>query len=112
MGDQTAADCLIGQYFNKTYNKCFCKNRLLISLECHKSCKTCNGPTKGHCTSCPSRMFVARTEHDGNLCVSNCESVGLYYDKINNLCVGCHPACSSCYGPNNYECLGCAEGML
>lgn len=48
----------------------------------------------------------------GNLCVGNCESVGLFYDKVNNICVGCHPACEKCFGPENEECFECADGFV
>lgn len=44
--------------------------------------------------------------------MGNCESVGLFYDKTNNICVGCHPACETCFGPENEECFDCAEGFV
>lgn len=45
-------------------------------------------------------MFFVQVDK-GFTCVGNCESVGLYYDDKNNMCVGCHPACETCFGPEN-----------
>jgi len=48
----------------------------------------------------------------GNKCVANCESVGMYFDSISVSCVGCHPACENCFGPENEQCFGCAKGFV
>jgi hypothetical protein len=57
-------------------------------------------------------MFHVNTTKEGSACVGNCESVGLFYDKVNNICVGCHPACKSCFGPENEECFECEDGFV
>ena len=46
-------------------------------------------------------MFYVSNGKGGHVCVANCEAVGLYYDANLNICVGCHPACASCFGPEN-----------
>lgn len=57
-------------------------------------------------------MYFVKTPKDGSVCVSNCESVGLFLDTKDNICVGCHPACASCSGPDNDDCYECADGFL
>lgn len=57
-------------------------------------------------------MYFVKGIKDGNVCVGNCESVGLYYDAVNNICVGCHPACAKCFGPENEECFECNDGFV
>eukprot|EP00347_Sterkiella_histriomuscorum_P003818 403362821 len=95
--------CKSGQYLNAKDKQCY---------SCHKSCLTCNGPNKGDCTSCAPRMYFVKNSKDGNVCVGNCESVGLFYDATNNICVGCHPACSTCFGPENEQCFECNDGFV
>jgi hypothetical protein len=46
-------------------------------------------------------MYYVITSKGEHLCVANCESVGLYLDAADNICVGCHPACEACFGPEN-----------
>ena len=46
------------------------------------------------------------------MCVANCEAVGLYLDTINNMCVGCHPACETCFGPDYDDCFECSPGFV
>lgn len=48
----------------------------------------------------------------GYTCVGNCESVGLFYDSTNNMCVGCHPACATCFGQDYDECFDCNDDFL
>ena len=57
-------------------------------------------------------MFFVEPKPNIRECVANCDSVGLFYDKINNICVGCHPACATCFGPENEECFECNPGFL
>jgi hypothetical protein len=57
-------------------------------------------------------MFFAQTETEGNVCVGNCQSVGLYPDATNRICVGCHPACKSCFGPESESCFECSDGFV
>lgn len=52
------------------------------------------------------------SNNNGTFCVSNCESMGLFYDDRENACVGCHPACETCFGPENDQCFDCAVGYL
>jgi hypothetical protein len=49
---------------------------------------------------------------NGTMCVANCEAVGLFYDQITNSCVGCHPACAKCFGPENEDCFECNPGFV
>ena len=56
-------------------------------------------------------MFYVETKA-GNMCVSNCDSVGLFYDSTNNMCVGCHPACETCFGLSNEDCYECADDFV
>jgi hypothetical protein len=81
-------------------------------IECHKSCKRCSGPGKGDCTSCKYPMFFASTEVHGNICVGNCDSIGLYPSENDRTCTGCHPACAQCYGPSNEECFDCNDEFI
>ena len=99
----TSIICGKGRYYNKTISLC---------QPCHSSCDTCSGGSKGECLSCKLRMYFVKTERNGTMCVANCESVGLFYDAIDNACVGCHPACESCFGPENEECYECNPGFL
>jgi hypothetical protein len=57
-------------------------------------------------------FFAAIGGKEGNVCVSNCNSVGLYPDQNNGVCVGCHSACKTCFGPENEECFECADGFV
>lgn len=58
-------------------------------------------------------MYLAQTANQGNICVSNCQSVSLYADPSGgDVCVGCHVACESCFGPQHDECFECNEGFV
>jgi len=57
-------------------------------------------------------MYLAQTANQGNICVSNCQSVSLYSDPSSNVCVGCHAACETCFGPQNDECFECSDGFV
>ena len=57
-------------------------------------------------------MYFIENDKNGRQCVSNCGSVGLFYDSLLNMCVGCHPACESCFGPSHEECYQCADGFV
>ena len=58
-------------------------------------------------------MFLVSPKNNGlHSCVANCAAVGLYYDPINNICVGCHPACENCFGPDNDDCYSCNSGFV
>jgi hypothetical protein len=59
-------------------------------------------------------MYFANSTLWGKLCVSNCESVGMYSDGRSMKCVGCHPTCEpeQCFGPSNTECYDCAPGFV
>jgi hypothetical protein len=56
-------------------------------------------------------MYLVKSA-TGTQCVANCESVGLFYDPIDNICVGCHPACETCFGPENENCFECSAGFV
>lgn len=57
-------------------------------------------------------MYLAQTPNQGNICVSNCQSVSLYPDPSSNVCVGCHAACETCFGPQNDDCFECSDGFV
>ena len=59
-------------------------------------------------------MYLADSPLWGRVCVSNCESVGMYQDGRSLKCVGCHPTCEpdKCFGPSNTECYDCASGFV
>lgn len=42
-------------------------------------------------------------------CVSSCPD-GSYGDDDTNDCEECHPSCRTCRGPDEDDCLSCAEG--
>jgi len=48
------------------------------------------------------------------MCVSNCDSVGMYEDQRSQTCVGCHATCEphKCFGPLNTECFDCKPGFV
>jgi hypothetical protein len=45
-------------------------------------------------------------------CVSDCTSVGKFYDSTTNKCVGCHPACETCFGSESSECFECSADFV
>jgi hypothetical protein len=94
--------CDVGLFQSKTDKLCY---------PCHKSCQSCDGPTKNECLSCQRGMYIVIKE-GANKCVSDCTSVGLYLDDKLGGCVGCHPACNGCFGPSNDECIDCEDGFL
>ena len=83
-------------------------------IACHRSCRKCDGPEKQNCLKCLPQMFFANSSLWGRLCVTNCESVGMYNDEGLNKCVGCHPTCEpdKCFGPSNTQCYDCAPGFV
>jgi hypothetical protein len=57
-------------------------------------------------------MFFVDKGGGDTVCVANCKAAGLFYDATNNMCVGCHPACKSCFGPDNDDCYECNHGFV
>lgn len=86
----------------------------MASIACHRSCRKCDGPEKQNCLKCLPQMFFANSSLWGRLCVTNCESVGMYNEESLKKCVGCHPTCEpdKCFGPSNTQCYDCASGFV
>ena len=86
----------------------------MASIACHRSCRKCDGPEKQNCLKCLPQMFFANSSLWGRLCVTNCESVGMYNEDSLKKCVGCHPTCEpdKCFGPSNTQCYDCASGFV
>ena len=38
--------------------------------------------------------------------------MGLYQADGKDVCVGCHPVCKECDGPNADDCISCNDGYL
>jgi hypothetical protein len=109
-------DCRDDQYLDSKLDICHRKEMyfLMALIACHRSCRKCDGPEKQNCLKCLPQMFFANSSLWGRLCVTNCESVGMYNDEGLNKCVGCHPTCEpdKCFGPSNTQCYDCAPGFV
>jgi len=89
-------------------------------IVCPNSCLTCYGGNDNQCLSCPIGKVL-----DAGSCLTNC-SHGNYPDE-NQICqgifiyiilcdrqnkLGCQYPCSTCFGPENGECLTCISPTI
>jgi hypothetical protein len=74
--------------------------------KCNRVCGSCAGTTTT-CTSCA--MGSKYPVWKRNTCVASC-SDGFFFDLHSKSCYDCHHACSTCWGPGNNRCYGCARG--
>ena len=100
-----------------------------MHLDCHSSCKTCNGRGSGECTSCddPDDILI-----DGKCMGQGCNLhkyiyIYIYLDcndgeyetswgsckgkyKYLNLRIECSSSCRKCYGRGSSKCTACKSG--
>ncbi|CAK55637.1 unnamed protein product (macronuclear) [Paramecium tetraurelia] len=88
--------------------KCFCKDSHYYSdqaqlecLECHFTCKTCNGIEKTNCLTCDLNYR--------QLIISKCECPFGYYDVGELQCQKCYYACNTCFGSQIDNCITCSN---
>ncbi|CAL1568643.1 unnamed protein product [Knipowitschia caucasica] len=103
-------DCVDG-YFNQEKNETFS-----LCMECHSSCKTCNGPSHQDCDECKDGW----EEDDNEACVdvnectkeaSPCkEDEHCLNTEGSFSCKGCDKVCVGCTGPGPGNCKTCASG--
>ncbi|KAL4656763.1 cysteine-rich with EGF-like domain protein 2 isoform X2 [Arapaima gigas] len=128
-------DCIPG-YFSKerndTYTLCtgksskqlqkalcgMCKHAsLLLSLECHSSCKTCTGSRSKDCEECKEgwEMDEEGTCIDVDECSNGSPACTQDQYCLNTegsySCKACDKVCSACRGEGPDQCLTCAEGF-
>ncbi|CAD8189326.1 unnamed protein product [Paramecium pentaurelia] len=93
---------VIGNHF-----KCQCKDSHYFSddtqlncLECHFTCKTCNGIYDNNCLTCDlsHRQLV----------MFKCICPYGYYDVGQLQCSPCYYTCMTCFGPEEDNCITCA----
>ncbi|KAG9508422.1 Epidermal growth factor receptor, partial [Fragariocoptes setiger] len=76
------------------------KSSRSICRKCHHRCKNCSA-MGFHVSVCECARYSA-----GEQCEDQC-SRDHYADEANKRCIGCHPACNSCIGPADTDCLAC-----
>ncbi|CAK80488.1 unnamed protein product (macronuclear) [Paramecium tetraurelia] len=88
--------------------KCLCKDSHYFSdktelecLECHFTCKTCNGSQNNNCLTCNTTYR--------QLAMFKCICPDGYYDIGLLQCSPCHYTCLTCFGPALDNCLTCAS---
>lgn len=77
---------------------------ITLSVGCHSSCLSCDGPTSSECVECASDLHL-----QGNQCVLVC-SDGFTLAEDGE-CVQCDYRCQLCYGTTNAQCEMCKEGV-
>ena len=117
-------------FFQSNCNNYF----LFFKIACTEGCLTCYGGNDNQCLSCPNGKVL-----ESGSCLTNCfngnypdsESIcqGIYFifSKIyfvicfycdcnnnnnNNNKLGCQYPCSTCFGPENGECLSCISPTI
>ena len=78
---------------------------------CHHSCLTCNGPNENNCKKCSSNKLQTFRKKVNGTCV--CKSG--YTDNSENpgvKCEKCHYDCKTCSGPEDDQCIKCAQGKV
>lgn len=79
---------------------------------CHPTCKTCTGPTRGHCSSCPTGFTLAdKVCYDDNTIDPNSCLDGTYYDTASEACELCSPECKTCKAYPD-RCLSCFSPLI
>lgn len=71
---------------------------------CQSSCLLCQDNSTA-CQICTNVSGISYYYHS-NECLLACPD-GLYGQKTNNTCVGCHQACPLCFGPSTEQCYSC-----
>ncbi|CAD8043829.1 unnamed protein product [Paramecium primaurelia] len=87
--------------------KCQCKDSHYYSdesslecLECHFTCKTCNGVKETNCLTCDLNYR--------QLIISKCDCPYGYYDVGSLECLQCYYTCNTCFGPQFDNCITCS----
>ncbi|KAM6976267.1 proprotein convertase subtilisin/kexin type 5 [Tautogolabrus adspersus] len=70
---------------------------------CDASCLTCEGPSRGNCSSCSSGHSLQE-----GVCVVNTECTDGEYQDANGECHACDATCLKCTGPRREDCISCA----
>lgn len=70
-----------------------------VCSKCYLSCKTCSGPRRDHCITCPFGWQLAAGE-----CHPECPE-GFFKAKYG--CQKCHHFCRTCKGEGPLECTSC-----
>ncbi|KAI4500921.1 hypothetical protein M0802_004132 [Mischocyttarus mexicanus] len=99
--------------------------------KCYLSCKTCSGPRRDQCVTCPTGWQLAAgechpecPEGEGPLECTSCPSHSMlegglcmeclgaqYYDPLTQLCKNCHADCRRCTGPGKFSCAACSPPL-
>ena len=86
----------------------------LTCKPCHSTCYNCTGPEAHQCLSCKAD-FVPSEPYKYVMvsCLEKCDSsVPQFRNVETQVCENCHHSCTSCFGPDEFQCLSCPEGMI
>jgi len=88
-------------------------NDLPYYIQCHSSCKTCDGTSDNDCTSCEEGLLYVPSKTKGGFsCIEKCPTESGYY-ITDNKCLLCDPIkCKTCVGASEYDCTSCLEPLL
>lgn len=97
---EVCAPPLVGLYW--------CRNkeefgRVLVFLDCDRSCLTCSGHGPASCLSCDANKHKDASGHC--VWVNQCDLTS-YMDQ-DGRCHQCHKTCHRCSGPAENQCLSC-----
>ena len=75
--------------------------------DCHPSCQSCYGPNSDNCLQCTNDYSLNIETHT---CSKSCHRK-FYKDRKTNICKPCHYSCTSCFGPDENQCLTCSDKL-
>uniref|UniRef100_A0A3Q4AME9 SPC3 n=1 Tax=Mola mola TaxID=94237 RepID=A0A3Q4AME9_MOLML len=78
-----------------------------LLLRCDASCLTCEGPSRGNCSSCSSGHSLQE-----GVCVVNTECTDGQYQGSDGTCHACDVTCLKCTGPQREDCISCVSSRV
>lgn len=100
-------ECPSGMYRDNLSGKC---------SKCDHACSTCYGPSGSECSECNvEEGYIKTNKLSGDCHLMSCPEgtfLNHYAQTNETLCVACHQSCSTCSGPESFNCLSCAKDLI
>ena len=91
--------CPVGYWGDPTSNTC---------TECDIACAICTGSAHTQCSACSTGYFL---QPNSTICLNSCPD-GTWPNSINNMCMDCDIACSTCTNAAHTQCSACSTGYF
>ena len=121
LGENKCLSCRNGYFFDTLNSSCqescpdyyFTSSKNNSCVPCHPSCKTCLDELDTSCIKCNYlNKYIKTNEYCVQLQCKPNEYIIVDTIRESAFCQPCNPACASCDGPGNNNCISCEIGYL